>query len=185
MSKLIKFAKILVVFALYAAAVYFFVPSDVTQGLWLKKQMVFYTIAALFAVLFILRLITVWFIVDYKKKERAKLATLFLLPTYALVALFITIIANGALDKGTKTIEWHTNLVYAKDMKAVCIIAGITDEQLKAGVQQADLMLVPGTLCKEIGEVSASSKHPYTINLSAGYIGIPYIVGITTLPGQE
>jgi hypothetical protein len=128
------------------------------------------------------RLIRIFFYSAREKMFRRLLITLFLLPSYAMLALILTINFNG-LFAGNRTLEWNTNLVFFKNMHAACILGGIDDAQLAAGVQYADIMLVPGNFCGAIGpEVNHPGKHPYAVTLNNGALGIPYVVGITALP---
>ena len=180
MRLLNKLLYIAIAIGAYVIAFNDFVPSDVTMGLWLRQPIVIIVISAIVAVLLIKRVVGIIYFAPKEKRAQKLALSIFLLPSYVFIALFITIDINGLLDDKTSTVHWYTNLVFFKDMKAACISAGIDDAQLNRGDQTPNIMLVPRHQCNSIGTDvgTTGDRRPYLVTLSIGKLGIPYITAI-------
>jgi hypothetical protein len=173
-----------ILYVLIAAFVYFHVltryaPSDVTQGLWLYKPDVVIAIGSVVGLFLAIRLVKIAFFTNDKKIRRL-LITVFFLPSYVFMALFIVIAANGLLDKQEDTRIWPTYLAYYKDMKLACVTAAYDDTMIEQGATEATVLFVPRDLCRNIDDAvnAKDKKSPYAITFSTGRLGIDYILDI-------
>ena len=177
-----KILYLVIAIGAYVIAFNDYVPSDITAGLWLTKPAVIITIAVIVIFFIAKRVASIWYFGVEGARSTKLWLTLLLLPSYLFIALFITIDASGLLDNGTRKVEWPTNLVFFKDVKVACIIAGIDDAQINAGdVSTPNIWMVPRRLCSDIGDEVKNKepgKHAYILTLSAGRLGIPYITKI-------
>ena len=180
MRRLFKLVYLAAVAAVYGLVFHRYVPADVTQGLWLRKEPVMMALGAIFGAMLLLRIIS---ILGSKRRDKRGLRffmTLLLLPFYAFVSLFVMLVINGYDAPKVQADGFQTNLVYLRDLKVACITAALSDEKIEAGgVHKPTILFVPGSLCQNIEpSVAAPGKHPYILSFSGGRLGVAYLVDI-------
>ncbi len=177
---LLKFAFLAV---LYYIALYRYAPSDVTQGDWLSKISLLLLFARIFGLLFLYRMIKFIFFSKGKPFFIRILSALFALPFYALISLLIILGMNGYKDDKTSTISWQTNLMYFKNFKLACIAAGIDNSQIREKNYTPQIIFIPGQLCDTLAKdtISNETLTPYSLEISAGGLSIPYVIAIEKL----
>jgi hypothetical protein len=175
---LLKFTLLAV---LYYASIYQYAPSDITQGDWLSKISLLLLFARIFGLLVLYRIIKFIFFSKGKDLFIRLLSALFSLPFYALISILIILGLNGYKDDKTNTISWQTNLVYFKDFKLACIAAGIDNSQIREKNYTPQIIFIPGKLCNILANDTITNDTPYSLEISAGGLSVPYVIAIEKL----
>lgn len=183
MGVLLALLKLLAIGGLYFAALYRYAPSDVTQGIWAFKLATILMFARIFGLFMVYHAIKFIFFSKGKSLGRRIISTMFAVPFYALVTALVMLTLNGYKDDETHTTSWHTNLVFFRDFKLACLVAGIDDYQIRRGDNAAQLVLLPGILCSELADdgITGESLMPYDIKISAGSMSIPRVIAVEKL----